>query len=293
MPLRELKSRDAVLQAIREFDDIGQEAFLSRYGFGEARSYVLHHDGHEYDSKAIAGVAYGYQFPARGPLAAFKFSGGASTVAPVLRALGFEVRSTSAPVTATPLDGRGQHDALPRSRARGDNQGFGLSNGEAPRVAAQATDDPLTDIEAAGEQLAGLTSTERVAVIKARVGQGVFRDAVLEGWGGCCAVTGVNIDAVLVASHIKPWRDSTNDERLDPCNGLPLIGTLDRLFDAGLITFADDGKIVISSSVPEAQLVALGVSRDMRLREARAALAPFLGHHRSMRFERGLRAAAT
>jgi len=154
------------------------------------------------------------------------------------------------------------------------------------------TDDALADIDEASEQLAGLTATERMAIIKARVGQGVFRDEVLQRWEGCCAVTGVTVGAVLVASHIKPWRDSTNDERVDPCNGLPLVGTLDRLFDAGLITFFDDGRIVVSSYLPESQLTALGVSRDMRLRETRAELVPFLAYHRKNQFKLESRAGA-
>ena len=147
-----------------------------------------------------------------------------------------------------------------------------------------AIDDPFADIDAAEPEFAGLTITERVSVIKARIGQGVFRNEVLGRWDGCCAVTGVSVGAVLVASHIKPWCDCTNDERIDPCNGLPLIGTLDRLFDAGLITFFDDGRMLVSSMLPKDELSALGVSYGMRLREARAELAPFLEHHRAHRF---------
>ena len=95
MPLSELTSRAAVLRALREFDKVGRVAFLERYGFGAARSYVLRHDGREYDSKAIAGAAYGYQYPKSGSLAASDFSGGANTVARVLGALGFDVRATT------------------------------------------------------------------------------------------------------------------------------------------------------------------------------------------------------
>ena len=55
---------DAVRNACAEFDDIGREAFLAKYGFGRARSYDLVIDGRKYDSKAILGAAYGYQHPA-------------------------------------------------------------------------------------------------------------------------------------------------------------------------------------------------------------------------------------
>jgi len=148
------------------------------------------------------------------------------------------------------------------------------------------TDDPLGDIVAAEEELADLSVTEREAVISARVGQGQFREDVLEAWDGGCAVTGVSVSAALTASHIKPWRVSTNEERLNPSNGLPLVGTLDRLFDAGLITFLDDGRVVISSFVPESQFMALGLAHDLRLREARKELTPYLKYHRNVRFRR-------
>lgn len=67
-------------------------------------------------------------------------------------------------------------------------------------------------------------------------------------WGGRCAVTGVDVPPLLTASHIKPWRAATNPERLDPYNGLLLLPQYDRLFDRGLITFADDGRMQVSEA---------------------------------------------
>jgi 5-methylcytosine-specific restriction protein A len=84
-------TRDAVLKAIDEYDELGQDAFLSRHGFGLARSYFLIRNGKAYDSKAIVGVAHGY-LPGRQPLPASKFSGGEATVGRLLRGLGFNVR---------------------------------------------------------------------------------------------------------------------------------------------------------------------------------------------------------
>jgi hypothetical protein len=91
MALGDLTSRTAVLQALAEYDRLGQEAFLQHYGFGRARQYLLVHNGQRYDSKAIAGAAHGYQFPELGPLRAADFSGGETTVASKLRSLGFDV----------------------------------------------------------------------------------------------------------------------------------------------------------------------------------------------------------
>ena len=91
----------AVLAAMGEFDRIGREAFLSKYGFGPARSYFLVHNGKKYDSKAIAGAAVGFQHPQVGPLRGADFVGGDATVRPKLESLGFTV--LSAEETATLL----------------------------------------------------------------------------------------------------------------------------------------------------------------------------------------------
>jgi hypothetical protein len=126
-----------------------------------------------------------------------------------------------------------------------------------------------------------LSETERNAVVLARIGQGRFRDALLERWDGRCAVTGVSVEAALVASHIKPWSDSTNEQRLDPANGLLLVGTLDRLFDSKLISFDSKGTVMISSRVPLREYDGLGLSRSLRLRLVRPDTEEYLAHHRN------------
>jgi hypothetical protein len=92
MSFADLSSRAAVLKAIAEFDERGRDAFLAKYHFGPARQYFLEHDGKLYDSKAIVGVAHGYQFPSKGPLSSEDFSGGAHTVQAKLESLDFSVR---------------------------------------------------------------------------------------------------------------------------------------------------------------------------------------------------------
>lgn len=91
--LREIH-RAHVLQALAEYDEIGREGFLDRYGYGKSRTYVLVHEGNRYDSKAIVGVAHRFIAPGSGALRASEFSGGVDTVARVLRGLGFEVIET-------------------------------------------------------------------------------------------------------------------------------------------------------------------------------------------------------
>jgi hypothetical protein len=83
-----------VRQAAAEYDELGQDEFLARNGFGRARAYLLIIDGKAYDSKAILGVAYRH---ATGqPLGPEDFSGGAAGAARILRTLGFEVRNERA-----------------------------------------------------------------------------------------------------------------------------------------------------------------------------------------------------
>lgn len=94
MSFHNLTDSEAVKDALQEFDQLGRQPFLSRYGFGPARRYFLLYRGMRYDSKAIVGAAYGVQFPDEGPLGPGDFSGGEDTVAKKLRSLGFEVTTT-------------------------------------------------------------------------------------------------------------------------------------------------------------------------------------------------------
>ena len=107
-------------------------------------------------------------------------------------------------------------------------------------------------------------STTKEQLILARVGQGQFRKGVLALWNNRCGVTGTRF--AIRASHIKPWRDCSDRERLDANNGLPLVATLDALFDAHLISFDADGRIMLSSHLPEHECTFLGIASDMRLR---------------------------
>jgi MoxR-like ATPase len=95
MPLEALTSRDAVLAAVAEFDEIGREAFLARYGFGPARDIVLVHNGKQYDSKPIVAAAHGHQHPDLGPLRHTEFTGGRPTISK-LEQLGFKVERLNA-----------------------------------------------------------------------------------------------------------------------------------------------------------------------------------------------------
>lgn len=121
--------------------------------------------------------------------------------------------------------------------------------------------------------------TDRQALVKARVGQGFFRDQVLRLWSYQCAVTGCGIQEALRASHIKPWSESTDEERLDPYNGLPLLATLDALFDKHLIGFNPQGKMLISSELSKQERELLLPSKRRLLRKPEGRTARFLKEH--------------
>ncbi len=103
-----------------------------------------------------------------------------------------------------------------------------------------------------------LDATTREALIDARLGQGKFRQDLIKRFGGACAVTGCSFLPLLRASHIKPWRECTNAERLDPDNGLLLTANLDALFDRGLISFSEKGTLISSKKLPREVLAHLG-----------------------------------
>jgi predicted restriction endonuclease len=126
-----------------------------------------------------------------------------------------------------------------------------------------------------------LTPTEKKILINTRMGQGTYRRQLIDLWHGC-AVTGYRNTQMLVASHIKPWRESTPDEKLDKYNGLLLVANLDKAFDLGFISFDSHGKMMISRVLESPD--ALGIHEDMQV-----ALLPdhqkYLGYHRNELFK--------
>lgn len=154
-----------------------------------------------------------------------------------------------------------------------------LKASQAPVPPTEPT--PLDEIEAATDSLATLPETERQAVVKSRLGQGIFRQRVVEHWQGC-AVTGARFIQILRASHIKPWRVATNAERLDRFNGLLLSPTLDAAFDCGLVTFDQNGKIAIAPTLSGNPAYELHISPKMRIdpKKLTSEHEPYLAYHR-------------
>lgn len=130
-----------------------------------------------------------------------------------------------------------------------------------------------------------LQETERSAIIKSRIGQGVFRKELIKKYNSCCIITGINEKKLLIASHIKPWAVCSNAERLSPENGLLLSPTFDKLFDCGLITFADTGRIIISSQLSNDVVNKLHISStDTFNLKATSDLKKNLEYHRDVVF---------
>lgn len=110
-----------------------------------------------------------------------------------------------------------------------------------------------------------LPETMREALVKARIGQGSFREEVLKIYPEC-PVTGVSMPQLLIASHIKPWRKCNNKERLDPNNGIMLAPHVDALFDKGYISFSDDGGVIINKSLEVGEVfILLGLNASKKV----------------------------
>jgi hypothetical protein len=160
--------------------------------------------------------------------------------------------------------------------------GFGALYDMLRTAAAHARTLPNRVADAFRRETAGMprtTETERVVV--QRVGQNLFRAALLDYWQGRCCVTGLDVPELLRASHIKPWAASeSDDERLDVFNGLLLAPNLDALFDTGLMTVLDDGTVCLAGELTPNRRRQLGLVEGMTV----AALRPW--HHKYLQFHR-------
>jgi len=147
-----------------------------------------------------------------------------------------------------------------------NERGHNMYNSALNKYAEYLQEGFDSDIEADVESILSelsATNTDKATLIKTRIGQGNFRQKLISLWGGC-AVTGYKDASMLVASHIKPWRASSNIERLDGYNGLLLLPTLDKAFDSGLISFDQAGNILISPLLQEPD--SLGISETMSVK---------------------------
>ena len=148
------------------------------------------------------------------------------------------------------------------------------------RLARSLPDEPLRRYQLRLQEPTGATEVERLR--KERIGQDVFREALMLFWDGACAVTGVRHPRLLRASHIVPWADCETDaERLNVHNGLLLAAHLDAAFDANLMSFGVDGRIRFGPKLSGEDIAASGLTPEMRLRRTDPETEVRLALHRT------------
>jgi predicted restriction endonuclease len=130
-----------------------------------------------------------------------------------------------------------------------------------------------------------MEATEKLAVIKSRLAQRLFRSRLAAA--DCrCRMTGVTDRNLLRASHIRPWSKSDDRQRQDPNNGLLLAPHVDMLFDAGYLTFENDGTVRISDRINKDVLKAWGLSSVNKVAPFSSEQAVYLSYHRKHVFDR-------
>jgi hypothetical protein len=407
MQLSRLSSAKAIRQAVAEYDRLGRAEFLSKYGFRPSTRYFLVIEGKRYDSKAIFGAAWGYQYPKTGPLSARHFSGGQSTVAKRLDELGFKVHAVGRKIAPDELnldnakkgeiqqlfdvwprrdrrkvhrvfadaisycnehypahwtlnhtDGRlrlivgmvmvlqayiagldvlmggkekdSDHDwrhtkyrnapgcltlrmavdqalFLPPSfgqrlrkaidicashhpgtsghRSAYSTEALAYLRAHSPVPLAQPSwvDGDVAKLDARVDRtlaaMKDLPVTEREALRRYRCAQGLFRDRV-RLMEKRCRVTKVADQSLLIASHIKPWADSDDAERQDKENGLLLAPHVDVLFDRGMISFGDDGALLVRGDGERRLLKKWRIPYPLNVGEFTKGQKRYLAYHR-------------
>ena len=127
--------------------------------------------------------------------------------------------------------------------------------------------------------------TERKGLVTSRVGQGAYRKRIIHRWEYKCAVTGFDKLDVLIASHIVPWTDSNDNERLDVNNGLLLSPTYDALFDRHFISFEDSGKIILTDTIELQAFEKIGVIGSEKINNLSQYNMKYLDRHRNRFYE--------
>jgi hypothetical protein len=147
------------------------------------------------------------------------------------------------------------------------------------KLSVSLPDAPLERFRKATAMLPRATEAERLVV--QRIGQDIFRDALMDYWSERCPITGITEPALLRASHIVPWSECTDEERLNVHNGLLLSALWDAAFDRGLVSFADDGSVLANGKLGPNAREALGLSSVHKLNGLRDQHCPNLLRHRA------------
>lgn len=153
------------------------------------------------------------------------------------------------------------------------------------RVVNHDTTIDSKEIQNAIDNYEALDETERNTIAKSRIGQGLFKKRLIKKYNSQCIITGLSTKKLLIASRVKPLAVCNNDERLSEENGLLFSPTFDKLFDCGLISFSDAGKIIISSQLNPADLIKLKIDSNQTYDlKISYQLKQHLEYHRDMVF---------
>jgi len=147
------------------------------------------------------------------------------------------------------------------------------------KLGVSLPDAPLTRFRAQTAGLPQATEVERLVV--QRIGQDIFRAALMDYWGARCPITGITDPALLRASHIVPWAECGDAQRLDVHNGLLLSALWDAAFDTGLASFANDGTVLASPGLSTPARTALRIEKAPRLPNLRDVHRANLAAHRA------------
>jgi hypothetical protein len=147
------------------------------------------------------------------------------------------------------------------------------------KLGVSLPDAPLAQFRAQTADLLQTTEGERLVV--QRIGQDIFRAALMDYWGARCPITRITDPALLRASHIVPWAECDDAERLDVHNGLLLSALWDAAFDTGLVSVANGGAVLARPELSAAARTALGIEKALRLPNLRDAHRANLADHRA------------
>lgn len=120
---------------------------------------------------------------------------------------------------------------------------------------------------------------DKEAITKVRIGHDIFRKKVRSYWGEKCCVTHFQ-GGLLTASHIKPWRHSNKKEKVDPDNGLLLSPSYNAAFDLNIISFDDDGCLLISNKISSNELEKIGIHEKAKIKNLNDGHKKYLKFHR-------------
>lgn len=167
------------------------------------------------------------------------------------------------------------------------SESIGSWNGAHSLARTGVTESDQKDLES---DTANLSTSEREAVVKVRFGQGAFRSSLLDIAGDVCWMSGIEGKELLIASHIQPWAhcEKNLEARGCPDNGLLLSSLWDAAFDAGLVTFDDEWRVILSPGLSDSAKKHLGLQEEMFLPERFRNLrrSQYLSYHRAIVFKR-------